>query len=63
MGFNKAEKWHIHKPKKAFESEDCKIMWGFPIQTNKTFEHNLKIDWPENWANKLQKRFKICFTW
>ena len=35
--FNKAEKWYIHKPEKVFESENCK---NFPIQTNKTLEHN-----------------------
>ena len=30
-GFNKAKKWHIHKPEKVLKSEECKIMWdGFP---------------------------------
>ena len=39
-GFNKAEKWYIHKPEKVLESENCKILWDFPIQTDKTLEHN-----------------------
>ena len=39
-GFNKAEKWYIHKPEKVLESENCKIFWDFPIQTDKTLEHN-----------------------
>ena len=38
-GFNKAEKWYIHK-EKVLESEDCKILWDFPIQTDKTLVHN-----------------------
>ena len=38
--FNKAAKWHIHKPEKVLESENCKILWDFPIQTDKTLEHN-----------------------
>ena len=24
-GFNKEEKWYMHKPEKVLESEDCKI--------------------------------------
>ena len=39
-GFNKAEKCYIHKPEKALESENCMILWDFPIQTDKTLEHN-----------------------
>ena len=39
-GFNKAEKWYILKPEKVLESEDCKILWDFPIQTDKTLKHN-----------------------
>ena len=39
-GFNKAEKWYIHKPEKVLESEDCKILRGFPIQTDMTVEHS-----------------------
>ena len=38
--FNKAEKWYIHKPEKVLEYEDCKILWDFPIQTDKTIEHD-----------------------
>ena len=39
-GFNKAEKWYIHKPEKVLESGDGKILWDFPIQTDKTLDHN-----------------------
>ena len=39
-GFNKVEKWYIHKPKKVLESENCKILWDFPIQTDKTLENS-----------------------
>ena len=39
-GFNKAEKWYIQKPEKVLESEDCKILWDFPVQSDKTIEHN-----------------------
>ena len=39
--FNKAEKWYIHKPEKVLESENCMILQDFPIQTDKTLEHNL----------------------
>ena len=37
---NKAEKWYIHKPKKLLESEVCKILWDFRIQTDKNLKHN-----------------------
>ena len=39
-GFNKAEKWYIHKPQKVLKSDIRKILWDFPIQTDKTLEHN-----------------------
>ena len=39
-GFNKAKKWFIHKPENVLESENCKIVWDFPIKTDKTLEHN-----------------------
>ena len=39
-GFSKAGKSYIHKSEKVLESEDCKIFWDFPIQTDKTREHN-----------------------
>ena len=38
--FNKARKWYIHKPEKVSEYEDCKVLSNFPIQTEKTIEHN-----------------------
>ena len=28
------------KPEKVLESENCKILWDFPVQTDKTLEHN-----------------------
>ena len=34
-GFETVEKWYIHRPEKVLESVDCKILWDFPIQTNK----------------------------
>ena len=40
MGFNKAEKWYIHKPEKVLKYELCKILWDFLIQTDETLEHN-----------------------
>ena len=39
-GFNKSEKWYIQKPEKDLESENWKILRDFPIQTDKTLEHN-----------------------
>ena len=36
-----AEKWYIHKPEKVAGSEDCIILWHFPVQTDKTLEDNL----------------------
>ena len=39
-GFNKVEKWYIHKPDQLLDSEDCKILRDFPVQTDKTLEHN-----------------------
>ena len=39
-GLDKTEKWYIHKPEKVLESENCKILWDFPIQTDKILEHN-----------------------
>ena len=34
------EKWYIQKPEKVLESKNCKILWDFPIKTDKTLEHN-----------------------
>jgi len=39
-GFEKSDKWYTHKPEKVLESDECKILWDFPIQTDKTLEHN-----------------------
>ena len=35
-----AEKWYIHKPENVLEYKDCKILWGFPIQIEKTLDYN-----------------------
>ena len=39
-GFEKSDQWYTHKPEKVLESEECKILWDFPIPTDKTLEHN-----------------------
>ena len=39
-GFNRGEKWYILKPEKLLESEKCRILWDFPIQTDKILDHN-----------------------
>ena len=39
-GFNKAEKWYIQKPQKVLKFDIRKILWDFPIQADKTLEHN-----------------------
>ena len=38
--FNNAEKWYIHKSDKVLESDECKILWDVPIQSDKTLQHN-----------------------
>ena len=39
-GFEKSDHWYTHKPEKVLESEECKILWDFPIQADKRLEHN-----------------------
>ena len=39
-GFEKSDQRYTHKPEKVLEPEECKILRGFPIQTDKTLEHN-----------------------
>ena len=39
-GSEKSDQWYTHKPEKVLESEECKILWDFPIQTDKTLERN-----------------------
>ena len=39
-GFEKSDQLYTHKSEKVLESEECKILWDFPIQTDKTLEHN-----------------------
>ncbi|XP_069997569.1 uncharacterized protein [Penaeus vannamei] len=36
----KSDKWYTHNPEKVLESDECKILWDFPTQTDKTLEHN-----------------------
>ena len=54
LGFNKAEKWYRHKREKVLESENCKVLWNFPIETDKTFENNQ----PD--INVIDKKNKKC---
>ena len=30
----------MHSPEEVLESEDWKILWNFPLQADKTLEHN-----------------------
>ena len=53
-GFEKAEKWYMHQPERVLESEDCKILWDFPLQTDKQLEHNR----PD--ITVVEKKDKIC---
>ena len=39
-GFDRGDKWYTHVPEKVLESENCKLLWDFPIQTDKKLEHN-----------------------
>ena len=34
----KQRKWYIHKPEIVLESEHCKILWDFTIQTDITID-------------------------
>ena len=47
-----AEKWHIHKPEKILETEECKIILDFPTQTDKILERN----WPD--ITDIEKKSK-----
>ena len=40
FGFDCSRNWYDHKPKPAEESEECKLLWDFPIQTDHKIEHN-----------------------
>ena len=33
------DKWYEHVPDSVLENEGCKILWDFPIQTDKAIEH------------------------
>ena len=39
-GFERGDKWYTHVPEKVLESEHCKLLWDFLIQTDKKLEHN-----------------------
>ena len=53
-GFEKSDQWYTHKSEKVLESEECKILWDFPIQTAKALEHNR----PDITA--IEKKTKKC---
>ena len=53
-GFEKSDQWYTHKPEKVLESEECKILWDFPIQTDNTLEHNR----PD--VTVIEKKTKKC---
>ena len=36
--FEAGVKWYEHEPESVLESEDCKILWDFSIQTNHVIE-------------------------
>ena len=40
FGFDCSWNWYDHEPKPVEELEECKLLWGFPIQTGHTIEHN-----------------------
>ena len=50
----KQKKQYINKPEKVLESENCEILWVFPIQTDNTLEHNR----PD--ATVIEKKNKKC---
>ena len=32
--------WYTHNAEKVLESDSCKILWDFSIQTDKKLKHN-----------------------
>ena len=40
FGFDCSRNWYDHEPKPVEESEECKLLWDFPIQTDHKIEHN-----------------------
>ena len=39
-GFERGEMWYTHNAEKVLESNSCKILWDFSIQTDKKLKHN-----------------------
>ena len=39
-GFERGEMWYTHDAEKILESDLCKILWDFSIQTDKKMNHN-----------------------
>ena len=39
-GFERGEMWYTHNAEKVLESDVCKILWDFSIQTDKKLNHN-----------------------
>ena len=40
FGFDCSRNWYDHEPKPAEESEECKLLWDFPLPTDHKIEHN-----------------------
>ena len=54
FGFDCSRNWYDNEPKRAEESEECKLLWDFPIQTDHKIEHNR----PDNVA--VDKKERNC---
>ena len=39
-GFQHHEKWYKHEPVDVLENNEIKLLWDFPIQTDRKLEHN-----------------------
>ena len=39
-GFERGEMWYTYNVEKVLESDLCKILWDFSIQTDKKMNHN-----------------------
>ena len=55
FGFERNEKWYNHTPERVLESERCKILWDFSIQT----DHAVDANKPD--IVVLDKNSRECF--
>ena len=55
-GFEAGNTWYSHEPERVLENEDCKLLWDFPIQTDKILDHN-KPDIV--WIKKLMRLYLL----